>query len=290
MLISTLTEVMGVRLGDEEAVRIIANAGFDAVDFSMFELHNDDHILNGNGYKEYALNLKKLAGDLGVFFNQAHAPFPSMKRNDEEYNKITFKHIVRAMEVASLLGVGIIVVHPSDISKENNFEINIDFYNRLMPYARDLGVRVALENMWGWNNAEKKIVPNICSVPEDFNRYVDALDSRYFTACLDLGHCGLVGCEASSMIRAMGHDRIKALHVHDNDDLHDLHYFPFSSELDWTRITKALADIDYDGILTFEADNTLKKMPTEFYPAAIKYLHDIGRQLVKMIEESKNCK
>ncbi|MCR4614675.1 MAG: sugar phosphate isomerase/epimerase [Clostridiales bacterium] len=287
MKIATLTEVMGVRVSDEAAVRIIAGAGFDAVDFSMFELHDDGHILNGDGYKDYALNIRKIGEDLGVFFNQAHAPFPSMKRNNDEYNERTFKHIVRSMEVASLLGVGIIVVHPSDISKENNLEINLEFYNKLMPYARDLGLKVALENMWGWSNEEQRIVPNICSVPEDFNRYVDALDSRYFTACLDIGHCGLVGCDAPTMIREMGHDRIKALHVHDNDNLHDLHYFPFSSELDWGEITKALADIDYDGILTFEADNTLKKMPPRFYPTAIKYLHDIGRQLVKMIEANK---
>ncbi len=285
MKLSTQTDVIGRMCGDEKAIQIICKSGFDAIDYSMFDMQKSDNILNTDGYKDYVLNLRRIADENGVFFNQSHAPFPSCRMDDDEYNKITFLRIVRAMEISSLLGVDIMVVHPTNISPDINFEYNIEFYNRLLPFARDFGVRIALENMWGVRDGHK--VPNVCSVGEDFNRYLDALDRKYFVGCLDIGHCGLVGSDAPTMIREMGHDRIKALHVHDNDNIDDLHVFPFSSKLDWEGITQALADIDYDGVITFEADNTLKNMPASFFETSEKYLHDIGRQLISMIEAKR---
>ncbi len=284
MKISTQTEVTAQKLGPETAVRYLAQAGFDAADFSMFGMHSPDDMLNSDNYREYAQRLKKVADECGICFNQSHAPFPSYKPGDEEYNKLTYGLIIRSMEISSILGVDIVVVHPTYISPTENFDFNVNFYKSLQPYCAKYGVKIALENMWG--RKDGKIVPNVCSVGSDFIRHLDALDSRYFVACLDLGHCGLVGDDAAKMIRELGHDRLKSLHVHDNDFESDQHYFPFSGKMDWTGITQALADIDYDGVFTFEADGMLKRMPVEFIPTGLNYLHDIGRQLVSMIESA----
>ncbi|MCR5484363.1 MAG: sugar phosphate isomerase/epimerase [Clostridiales bacterium] len=285
MIISTQTEALGRYFNDETAIRMIAAAGFDAADFSMFYMQDDDCPLLKADYREYVLRLKEIADECGLFFNQAHAPFPSCKPKDSEYTKRTFDKIVRAMETASMLGVKNIVVHPTNVSPEENFDYNIEFYNRLKPYCIEFGIKVALENMWG-RDAEGHIVPNVCSVPDDFNRHLDALDSRYFTACLDIGHCGLVGDSAPNMIRKMGHDRIKALHVHDNNHIADQHVFPFSEKIDWAETMKALGEISYDGDLTFEADNSLFNMPKSFAMNGLKYLHEIGLKLVSMMENS----
>ena len=285
MKLSTQTDISSVRFGDEAAIRMIAMSGFDAIDYSMFGNH-DATLFENDSYRDYALKLRRTAEEYGIFFNQSHAPFPTFRVGDDAYNKVTYRNIVRSLEVSSILGVDTVIIHPTDVgSRDASYNLNMEIYSSLLPYAKEYGLRLALENMWGSKDGVK--YPNVCSTAEDFNRYLDALDRRYFVGCLDIGHCGLVGENAPDMIHAMGHDRIKALHVHDNDNRDDLHLFPFTSKLDWVAITKALADIDYDGVFTFEADNTLKHVPTAFHTTTLKYLHDIGRQLIKMIEANK---
>lgn len=290
MKISTQTDTLGRRLSDEEAIRIICDSGFDAIDYSMFGIvSKPDHILNTDGMEAYVLNLKQIAEKNGVYFNQAHAPFPSMKANDEEYNSLVFSRIVRSMEVASLLGIKHIIVHPVHISEDEevDFRENVKFYNSLIPYIQKYSVKVATENMYGRNR--DGYYPLACGTAESFVRLMDALDERYFVACLDIGHCGMVGQKPADMIRALGKKYLHALHVHDNDNLRDAHIFPFNGTVDWFGVTAALAEIDYDGELTFEADASMYNCPDYFLPTAEKHLHDIGVALNRMYEESKKA-
>ena len=55
-------------------------------------------------------------------------------------------------------------------------------------------------------------------------------------------------------------------------------------KIDFIAICKALAEIDYKGDFTFEADAFYKGKPVELYPATTKYLCEIGRYLVSQIE------
>lgn len=277
------TETIAKRLGDETAVRMICEAGFDGIDFSMFKMKNDDDVLNSSGYKKHVEELKKIASAYGVTFEQAHAPFPSCKENDAEYSAMIFERIKRALEIAGMLDAKICVVHPTQFSSLQ-FERNMELYHKLEPYAAEYGVKIALENMWGWDNVNNKIVPNVCSVASEFNYYVDALSPDNFTACLDLGHCGLVGEDAASMIREMGHDRLGCLHIHDNDFVHDSHTLPYNSDMDWDSILRALGEIDYKGNFTYEADYFLDRFPDDLLHSCERFMHDVGRSMMKKIE------
>lgn len=284
MILSTQTGLFEARLGGEKGIAALCEAGFDALDYSMFSIGNADHPINIEGLK-YAERLFKTADKYGVTFNQAHAPFPTFRENNDEYNRKIYEYVVKSIEVASVLGAKTIVVHPTCISDTANMKyFNINLYNSFIPYCLKYNIKIALENMWGYDHVQKRIIPNVCSTGETLAEYYDELDSRYFTVCLDLGHCGLVGEDATNMIRVLGHDRLKALHVHDNDHINDLHIAPFYGRMDWNSITTALAEINYDGDFTFEADNHYHGIPTELLPSAAKYLHDIGRTLIGMIE------
>jgi sugar phosphate isomerase/epimerase len=123
-----------------------------------------------------------------------------------------------------------------------------------------------------------------CSRPEEFCRYVDALDSPHVTACLDLGHAHLVGQTPEGMIRTLG-SRIGALHVHDNDLVHDLHTLPFVGKIDWEAVTEALAEISYSGDFTFEADSFISPIPHELIPDALAFMARVGRELIGKIAQ-----
>ena len=293
MKLSTQTDLLAKAFGYEKAVEIIAESGFDCIDFSMFSMDDLNHPFYNEDAEEYMRTLRALAESKGVSFNQAHAPFGFSGEDELDFENKVLPKLTRAMKLASILGVKIIVVHPLHHvapykgNEKMLFDLNMKFYRALIPYCEEYNIKVATENMWQVDRNRGYIIHDTCSTTSEFNAYLDELNSPWIVGCLDLGHCGLVGEDAAEMIRAMGNKHIKALHVHDNDHRADLHMPPFYGKMDWEGITKALADIDYDGDFTFESDNIYRNMPDEFKPEAAKYLAKIGRKLIDMIEEAK---
>ena len=285
MILSTQTDLTAAMFGAEKAVALIAEAGFDAVDLSMFEGESTDWIF-AEGFDRRARNLLRVAEENGVYFNQAHAPFPSYRVGDEEYNIRIRPKLIRAIETAGILGVKNIIVHPV-FFPENKKENNLKMYNELLPTAKKAGVKIALENMWGRDHRMNTIIPNVCSTAQELAEYADALDPDWFTVCLDIGHIGLVRDYEAPFIRALGPDRLTCVHIHDNNYLEDQHTCPFLGKLPWQEITQAFADIGYRGDLTLEADNLLRNMPANLYIAGLRLMEAAGRELIRMIEEAK---
>lgn len=290
MILSTNTSDKTNVLGLEKTVDMICDAGFDAIDFSFFQT---EKYHNGTYSKDFFAEIRKRVEDRGVFFNQAHAPFPSSAKTEAKSEKI-FENIVSSMKVASELGIKNIVVHPCQhleyAEKENRerlFEYNMKFYRRLIPYCEEYGIKVALENMWQCMKNSRKIVPSTCARPTEFVRYLDELDNDCFTACLDISHAVLVCENVADFIHTLG-DRLGALHVHDVDGTEDSHTLPYFGVGDWNSVTKALADIDYKGEFTFEADGFLQGKPTELWADYLKLMERTGRHLISKIDNYKN--
>lgn len=292
MLVSNLTQWVGSKLTEKEAVKVIASAGFDAYDISLFKLTREEsYLFNQDNYVEIAKDLREYADSLGIVCNQSHAPFPSSTGKEEE-DKVIFDKIVRAMEVASILGAKIIVVHPKQHLNyaehpEELFHINVEFYKSLIPYCEKFGIKVATENMWQWNNGNKVPSDSTCSRAWEFCKYLDAIDSEWIVGCLDIGHVSLMNADIPEFIRKMGNKRLQALHVHDTDYKVDKHTIPFAEKIDFIAMCKALAEIDYKGDITFEADAFYRGIPEALYPAATKYMCEVGRFLASKFEEAK---
>ena len=289
MILSTQTDYLGRKFGDIEAVNILADAGFDALDYTMFAMREDDCVLNTPDYKAYISALKQAAERRGLTFRQAHAPFPSSKA-DDAYNAAMFEKLTRSIEIAGFLGAKIIVIHPMHhLPYDKNAallkEMNMDFYRSLAPYAKASGVKIALENMWQ-RDEEKKIVPSACSRTKEFADWLDTLADDCFTACLDLGHAGLYGFDAAEMIKGLG-SRLGALHVHDNDYQGDQHTAPYLGKMHWDTICEALAEVGYPGDLTLEADNFFNPFGEMLASDTAKFLCAIGRNLIMRIEDAK---
>ena len=287
MLISTPLDAFARKFGEHDAIKYIAQVGFGAFDYSMFSMAGKHHALAQADYKEYAQSLRRTADEHNISCNQAHAPFPSYvqypKEGQEAHNELIVPAIVRAMEVAGILGAGIIIVHPcmlDDPARQK--DMSLEFYNSLLPYCKKFNIKIALENMWGWDDTSKKVVPSACSTGREFCEYLDALDPDWFTACVDLGHGEMQGAgdSAVELIHALGHDRLKALHIHDNNKINDTHTLPFVGQMDWDPIMSALKAINYDGDFTFEADAFLNGFPAELYPSASALMLDVGRYFI----------
>jgi len=69
-------ETYGVTLkfGAYEGLKLIKQAGFDSVDMSYYWQEEGSPLL-GEGYREYAFQLRSHLDELGLACTQAHAPF-----------------------------------------------------------------------------------------------------------------------------------------------------------------------------------------------------------------------
>ena len=280
MLLSTQTDVTAREFGLPEAVRLIGAAGFDAADISMFDDEWNQWMF-ADGFEPRVLEVKRAAKEAGIVLNQAHAPFPTMKDGDAEFNEKRMAQVKRSIEIAGMLEVRNIVVHPVVFKKQMKAK-NLAMYRELQSAAREAGVRIALENMWGRDSRRNVICKNVCSDAESLAEYFDALDPDLFSVCLDLGHIGLVGDYEVGTIKKLGAKRLKCLHVHDTDYRNDLHTLPWCGRLPWQEIMAALGEIGYTGDLTFEADNFIAHTPKTLIPSALRYMHDVGRELIRM--------
>ena len=91
------------------------------------------------------------------------------------------------------------------------------------------------------------------------------------------------GDGAVNMIKVLGHS-LQALHIHDNDCWHDHHQIPFSGDIDFDSIVKALKEIDYKGYFTLEADQYLHDRDESNVYAGVVEMAAAARKLADMFE------
>ena len=271
-----------IRFHDEFGIRkmidIYAAAGYDGIDFNadLEEYYTDAHD------EDFYRDIRKYAGDKGLVFGQAHAPFASSFA-DEERTKQRFGEIVRGMRHAALAGAEQIVVHPcahkrahAPEKQEYMTEVNLAFYRALAPYAKDLGIRIAIENICG----------AVTKSPEGLRSLLGELNDPVFTGCLDVGHMLLCGYDPADAVRKLK-GCIGCTHIHDNDGKGDMHTLPFYGQIDWRSLMRAFGESGYSGDLSYEAGYFVSTVPPELRPAAAAYMAETGRCLIGWYEENR---
>jgi len=288
--ISTSVNYLAKEFGHRRALEMIAKAGFDCADmyFGYMAKDNDDRFLQPDA-AEFCKELLSLAGDLGLTFNQAHAPYQmDHKPWLEGHREDILRRYQRAFELSGILGVRNVVVHPLHCMNYLNndpkwiLEQNVEYYSTLAPMARDAGVKIAIENMWQKNQYSKHITLSACSSPYELRDYVDACNqvSPVFVACLDLGHCLLTGHDPVNAIGVLGH-RLDALHVHDVDGQQDCHTIPLSLSVDFYAVVEKLKEVGYKGEWTLESDMYFNRFKPEHWEKALQDMADVSRLLAK---------
>jgi len=268
--------------GVKNTFGIFARAGIEGMDFNtdVAQYHTDEHD------RAFYLDLAREAKEKNIVICQAHAPFPS-SYPEEEKTEERFGDIIRGMRNASYLGAPMIVVHPCchlDYVLEGNaeklFAINLDFYKKLIPYAKEMGIKIAIENVGR---------VSVTSTPERLARLYDTLNDEVFTICFDVGHCLLQGVDPARAIGFLG-DRLVhgCTHIHDNSGDRDAHTLPYYGNVEWESVMEALAKIGYCGNLNYEAAGFLKRLPTELRPEGLAYMARIGHHLIQRFEFYKS--
>ena len=289
------------RFGADNGFRMIKEAGFDSVDYNIDHMLGYGDILEGksnplfdgydaSGVLEYIKPVKEAAKKYGIAINQMHAPFPSYVKNDAG-NELVMKSIKYSIIAAGELECKYLIVHPmflgydDQLSPKDEWNVNIERYSELIPYAKKYGVVICLENMFSGHRG--KLYAACCADMSEANRYIDYLNEKtgdkLFGFCLDVGHALLVGKEIYSTIMEIAPNLV-ALHVHDNDGRDDQHLYPYFGRLDWERFCAGLRDAGYRNALSFETFNGAQIMPDELVLDGLKFCAAAGRYFISKIE------
>lgn len=286
------------RFSLEEAARLTFEAGFDASDFYLGSMIDPDCEFNGAQWRSVAEQCGSIFQNSNVPIIQTHAPF-SFKGWDDRatYENFIYPTIVQSIKVSAIMGAQYVVVHPLHYwryagNEQEIYEKNMAFYSSLIPIAKDYGIKICVENMFQRDKLRGNyIIHDTCSRPEEFCRYIDSLNSEYIVACLDIGHIGLPSGNVDpwEFIKILGHDRLQALHIHDNDFTNDQHYIPYSGLIDWDKVTQALGQIDYSGDFTFECliKSMFKQPSVAQYPSLLRLISETGRHLMEQIDNNR---
>ncbi len=284
-----MTETFKRYVSQEESLRLIKELGFDVADITLFKTGDytkpDPDIFDGD-YILRAKQIKKYADEIGLPIIQSHAPFPVHIEGNEEYNKYIMDILSKCIEVCGILGVKNLVIHPWN---NWNYKENAAFFRKLLPLAKKHNVIICTENMWNWNHEENHAIEAACSSPEDFLRHIEEVNDDYLKACVDVGHANMMNMVSKTttpgnMVRVLNKN-INCFHIHDNDGVHDSHETPFTMNLDWNDLAKAIKEINYQGDLIIEICG-IKNATLEETLKRNKLQVEAGHKLINLIKNS----
>ena len=256
MKIATTTSDFGFYFqSDEDRIRQLHNAGFRYVDLGMFSLTPDSAYMR-DGWQDAVDRISDLAKELDMQFVQAHSPMGNPLSDDAAHVEHVVNSTIRSIEICQRLGITHTVSHGgkiSGITKDEYFERNKAFFDRLIPTMERCGVHVLCENSSTVNSGDKYCLKN----GKDMRQFIDYMDHPLFHGCWDTGHANQEGSQYDDIL-ALG-DQLYAIHYNDNHGVTDDHIIPFFGRLNHDEIFNALLAVGYKGYFTLECTWTLIK-------------------------------
>ncbi len=228
----------------------LADAGFDGADVSLELVAGLEEFDNDDGWRSVIYRFGNRAAARGLALPICHLPFYMPALDNIPAMDRFVRELRGGIRAAAMLGVPEAVIHPivrhsSRRSREAWLMENLEFLSPLCEMAAGKGVRLCIENMAG------KPYPNCPGEDIYGSRAADVLE---LSACLgvpvcwDFGHANLTGlCQSAELDTLRGH--LRAVHIHDNDGVHDTHLIPEESpsaaSVDWADAAEGLRLADF---------------------------------------------
>lgn len=294
-------------MGLEEGVALIANAGFESVDFNLDTFLKNSDVYAGRINKFFDADMESLLAYFGEYKkafeahgirpSQMHAPYPILVPARGDVTDYMQKTVIpKSIAIAGMMEIPWVVMHPFKLQYTYGIDaeraMNFKYFESLIPLLKAYNVGVCVENLY--EAVGGRITEGTCADPQDAIYYVDTLNQlageELFGCCLDTGHMELTHREPADYIRQVG-KRLKILHMHENDAIGDLHQMPYTfgsrSEdgVDWDDFRKALDEIGFDGTLSFETFPCVSSFPRGAREEVLRTIREIGKEMA----DKQNC-
>ncbi len=239
---------------DEERIRELHRAGFRYIDLDMYSFTPDCAYMQEN-WKDEVEKIKNLADELGMAFVQAHSQGGNPLSSDQAHVDFLLSATIRSIEICQMLGIQNTVVHngtATGLTKEEWFEKNKKFYEKLFPAMEKCGVNVLCENSTKANVGDMYFINS----GKDMREFIKFVGHSQIHGCWDTGHANCEGPQYDE-IMAVG-DELYAIHYNDNRGTVDEHLAPLMGTLNNDEVMHALIDADFKGYFTLECCSSLR--------------------------------
>ena len=238
---------------DIDRIRELHRGGFRYIDLSMYFFTPDSPYMSDD-WKAPVRALKEEADRLGLQFVQAHSQGGNYLKPDPEKAEFLVAATLRSIEICKELGIQNTVVHPGcaeGLTKEEWFEKNKAFYQRLIPMMEKTGVNVLIENSTTANTKGKYWANS----GKDMVEFLNYVGHPLLHACWDTGHANCEGSQYQDILD-LGKE-LYAIHYNDNHGERDEHLIPYLGTLNHDEVMHALIDADFKGYFTLECSSAL---------------------------------
>ena len=263
-------------LSPEAAIERLAANGITCTELS--DEHGAMLFARDGDPRETGRRFAELIAARGVRIPQGHLPLEARICADDRCMALLFGWI----DMYEAIGIRNMVLHcdnlaDTTLSVEEKIERNVEKLKILAEYIAGRGITVCLENLRPrWAHQGELIDKSA----EDLLHIIGLVGSPDLGICLDTGHLNLTVKGHCGFIRKAG-DRLKALHITDNDGVTDQHLMPFNrGSINFPAIVEALREIGYDGIFNLEIPGEAG-IPQELRDAKISYIKAAYGYLVK---------
>lgn len=255
-----IVESAYVRYGISEGARKAREHGFECYDFGRFiDTETEFFKLPEEQFKSELTHIRELVEAEGITVWQTHAPwrFPPRDATPEDRAE-RLDAMRKAIRGTSYIGAKNFVIHalmPFGYNSPENPElmcnINAEFMAELAKEAKAYGVEhINVENL-PFPGLPLNYTEQCLAFVKRMNKETN---SNIFKVCIDTGHSNACGESPAAAVRMVGKEYLGALHVHDNDGAKDTHWLPGEGTIDWKDFSDALAEIGFDGCMSFETE------------------------------------
>ncbi|MNJ38342.1 fructoselysine 3-epimerase [compost metagenome] len=226
-LMITIYDWFGYELPIKERYQLIKETGFDGILLWWSE---------GFGRGEYR-NAPQLVREAGLFIENIHTPIHNEHTLwlDNLDGEDLANRYVQCVTDCAEFQIPTMVVHlPNEDHPYSS--LGMDRIKRITEKAEQLGVNVALENLWNLTN---------------LSYVLDQVDSKRIGFCYDSGH-HYNNYPDKDLLSLYG-SRLMALHLHDNNGTYAQHGLPFDGSIDWSVAMQNIVKTGYSGPIAIEA-------------------------------------
>lgn len=267
---------------EDKAYEKMKSAGYEAIDYNLSASKHFVYTMNEEEAMSLLKKEKELAAKSDIVINQVHGPWRYPPRDlTEEDRSERMEKMKKSIRASHALSSPYWIVHPlmpyglEDIKEGNSektWNINLEFMKELLSEAKKYGITICLENMpfEGFS----------ISKPEEILKFVKEINDDNFKICLDTGHVAFFKeLNLDEEVRRLG-KYIKTFHIHDSYSEHDYHLIPYSGKIKWEEFGKALKDIEFDGVFSYET-GAKSSFPDDLFEIQNEFMIKTARYIMK---------
>lgn len=288
----------------EEMIDHLSSVGYSCVEVACWPQGKAErryagvsHINVDDTSEEYVAYVKKYCADRGVEISSL-AFYPNTMDGDLEKRAVNVEHLKKVINMSARLGVNMVttfVGRDQNKTVEENLEIFKEVWPPIVAFAKEKGVRIAIENCPMLFTADQwPGGQNLFTTPKLWRKMFEIIDSDNFGINYDPSH---FIWQQIDYLKPVYEFKDKIFHVHFKDiklykdrldDVGIMAYpleymspkLPGLGDVDWGKYVSALTDIGYDSFACVEVEDKAFEGSREKILDSIVLSHRYMKQFV----------